>query len=429
MFDYKLERIEKILFQLFHKGVLQNKRIYLFGVSENTRQIIQILKTCRLEPVNILDNDKIKQNTYCCGVKVISVEQVKQITNKQNIYIICSLYWREMVAQLRDKDVREKNIFMLYKEDSLRECFYHSFLGKKIYDRLIKQYGNLPVFVCPYTGTGDIYLIGTFWKQYIVQNHIHDYLFLVLSKSCEKVAQLFNIKNILVFRQKVECSYLIQYYMLCPQKVNLILLNDSWQQVHTNSLEWFRGYKGLGFMQLFRKFVFNLPDTVKPEHPIQKDAEKELMKLFKSKQLQERNTVVLSPYSNTLANLPKKFWDELAKQLKQLGFSVCTNCNGTTEVAVKETISVFVPLNFAPQFIERAGYFIGIRSGFCDIISGAKAKKIILYNKQERFFNSSAYEYFSLKKMELSEDVIEILFEQEDKKLMEDILYSLKIIE
>lgn len=426
MFDYKLVRVEKILFRLFRKGVFQNKKIYLFGVSENTRQIIEILRTYHIEPINILDNDKIKQNTYCNGIKVIAINEVREITNNQNLYIICSLYWREMVAQLRDKQIKRKNIFMLYKEDSFIECVYHAILGKQIYDRLINQYGNLPIFVCPYTGTGDIYLIGSFWKQYVEKNHIYDYVFMVLSKACEKAAQLFEIKNILVFEKKVECSYLIQYYMLCPQQVNILILNDSWGQVHTNPLEWFRGYKGLGFTQLFRTFVFDLPNTAKPEHPKLKDAKEELTKLFKDKQLQKGNTVVLSPYSNTLADLPKEFWAELTKKFKQAGFSVCTNSNGKTETAVKGTVSVFVPLTIAPQFVEQAGYFVGVRSGFCDIISGAKAKKIILYDAQDRFFNSSAYEYFSLKNMELSEDAIEILFEREDNQLNEKIFNFLK---
>lgn len=214
--------------------------------------------------------------------------------------------------------------------------------------------------------------------------------------------------------------------MLCPQQVNILLLNDSWAQIHTNPLEWFRGYKGLGFTPLFRTFVFNLPDTAKPEHPKLNDANEELTQLFKDKQLQKGNTVVLSPYSNTLADLPKEFWEELAGKLKQADFVVCTNSNGKTEKAVKGTVSVFVPLNIAPQFIEQAGYFIGIRSGFCDIISGANAKKIILYDAQDRFFTSSAYEYFSLKNMQLSEDATEILFKREDKELMNKVFNALK---
>ena len=64
MFDYKLVRVEKKIKGLVKKGMLCSQNLYVFGVSENTRQIIQILRSYGLEPKNVLDNDKRKQNTY-----------------------------------------------------------------------------------------------------------------------------------------------------------------------------------------------------------------------------------------------------------------------------------------------------------------------------------------------------------------------------
>ena len=71
---------------------------------------------------------------------------------------------------------------------------------------------------------------------------------------------------------------------------------------------------------------------------------------------------------------------------------------------------MFFSLDTAPQFVEKAGFFIGVRSGLCDIISNAKAGKVILYDAQNRFFNGSAFEYFSLEKMGLCKDLLEIQF-------------------
>lgn len=48
MFDYKLESVEKKLRKLYEKGQLSHREIYVFGVSESTRQIIQILRTFHL---------------------------------------------------------------------------------------------------------------------------------------------------------------------------------------------------------------------------------------------------------------------------------------------------------------------------------------------------------------------------------------------
>ena len=109
-----------------------------------------------------------------------------------------------------------------------------------------------------------------------------------------------------------------------------------------------------------------------------------------------------------------------------MGYEVCTNSSGATEPAVKGTIPVFFPLNTAPQWVEMAGYFIGVRSGFCDVISGARAKKVILYGSCDRFFNASSYEYFNLKDMGLCEDAVEMEFESGDTRLCEKVLHPFK---
>ena len=178
---------------------------------------------------------------------------------------------------------------------------------------------------------------------------------------------------------------------------------------------------------MFRKFVFGLPDEVKPEHPLLPNVDSKLDAIFQEKHLQPGNTVVLSPFSNTLADLSNEFWVGLAKGLLKEGFTVCTNSGGKGEPAVEGTEAVFCSLEIAPQFVEKAGYFVGVRSGFCDIISGTKAKKIILYDARNRFFNTSAYEYFNLKTMELCEDAIEIQFEMADEKLQDQVVSRLKI--
>ncbi len=426
MFDYQLARVEKKIALLFRRGVFRDRQVYLFGVSENSRQIIQILRTYHIEPVNVLDNDRAKQGSYCSRIKVLPIDGVKKPGNRRKLYIICSHYWREMAAQLEDKGIRKENILVLYHIETLREHVSQAVSGRRIYQKLLRRYGNVPIFVCPYTGTGDIYLIGAFWKQYLKKNQMEDYVFLVITKACEKAARLFEIRNVEVFDKKVDCACLIQYHMLCPEKVKITLLNDSWYQIHTNPLEWFRGYKGLDFTELFRRFVFDLPETARPEHPALSNMDTELEPIFSENRLQAGNTVVLSPYSNTLADLPDGFWAALAGRLLKEGFKVCTNSGGSGEPAVEGTVPVFVSLEMAPQFVERAGYFVGVRSGFCDIISGTKAKKVILYDARNRFFNCSAFEYFSLKKMGLCEDAAEILFEEGDGRLQDEVVSSLK---
>lgn len=412
MYDVELRRTERILKNRNAFGLLKDRDIYLFGVSDNSRQIIQILREFGIEPKNVIDNDASKQGSYCSRLKVISFADIEKPDDKRKLYIIYSAYWREMLPQLTDCGILKKNIWRLNRKPGLLLLLLlRAYRGRSYYKALKNRYGDVPIFICPYTGTGDIYLIGTFWQEYIKRNNINDYVFVVISNACKKVANLFGIKNIEVVKKKEYASYLIQYHLYDPENVKLKLLNDCWAQVHTNQVEWFRGYKGLYFTDLFRRFVFELPNDIKPKHPTFRDESEKVKKVFDENGLIPQRTVILSPYSNTLSDLPTEFWENLASVLINKGYKVATNSGGKTEPAIKGTSGVFFPLDIAPQIIEEAGTFIGVRSGFCDVISGTKAKKIILYDKRNRFYMGSAFEYFSLKGMELCDDAIEIEYE------------------
>lgn len=420
MYEKELKRVKKIILQMVRRKRFVNKKVYVFGVSDNTRQIIQILREQDISVQNVIDNDKTKQNGYCACIKVISLAELKNINGDKNVFLIYSAYWREMVGQLKQLNVKKNSIKILFQtKRSLIRLIYDTYYGRYIYRKIMCLYGNVPMFICPYTGTGDIYLIGTFWKQYIEKNNIEGYVFVVITGACKKVAELCNIENVYLVKDKREVPAMLSYYRLCPNKVNIKVLNDCWGEIHTNQIEWFRGYKELYFTRLFREYVFDLGKDSRPLHPTLKDRLNEVIEIVEQNHLQKGKTVIISPYSNTLSDLPMVFWENLTEYLLAQGYIVCTNSSGATEPAIKGSIPIFFPLNIAPQLIEWAGVFIGVRSGFCDIISNAKAQKIILYDKRNRFYMGSAYEYFNLKDMGLTDDAIEIQYDEDIDGLYE----------
>lgn len=411
MYDDELKRVTRKLNRLIKRGKFDNRKIYLFGVSDNSRQIISILRQNQIEPIAVVDNDVSKQGSYCAMIKVISIDEVERIGAEDKFFIVYSKYWREMMQQYFDYGVCKRNILLLYpKKKSLWKHFIEATVGAALYGNIVGKKQGKHVFVCPYTGTGDIYLIGTFWREYCLRNEIKNYVFVVISSSCQKVAELCGIENIYCVTKQRHISHLIDAYKLWPERFKMKILNDCWDQIHTNQVEWFRGYKGLHFATLFKKYVFALPDYVQPIHPLLTELENDVNNIMKKYKLLEGKTVVISPYSNTLADLPGIFWDTLVNQLKEMGYMVCTNCGSMIEPPIQGTVPVFFSLTVAPQFVQKAGMFIGVRSGLCDVISGCHAKKVILYDKANRFYMGSALEYFSLKDMGLSNDVIECEF-------------------
>jgi len=425
MRDYEIKRIDSELEFISKSYRLKDKCIYLFGAGDCSRHVTYFLKTKGLTVEAIIDNDVSKQGGFCGGIPIVSLDYVLELgENNRKIFIICSDFWFEIVNQLENKKIHEESILVIKKKkETFSEKVKSAFRGRKVYNSLKKKYGNTKLFLCPYTGTGDIYLIGTFWKQYIDYYQIREYVFLVLSKACYRVTKLFDISNVVQLDNMRDAEDLISYYLFNQTNINMVILNDGWRELPYSRTEWLRGYKGLYFTQLFRKFVFGLPDDIKPQHPEICEITDDIRKLYKNNGLMPGRTVVLSPYSNTLLDLPDLFWERLVDELKGKGFTVCTNCDGQKEKPIAGTVGVFVKLDQAPQFVNYAGYFVGIRSGFCDIISGTSAKKIILYYRKNRFYNSSAYEYFNLKNMELCDDALEIEFSKEEiNSILNDIL-------
>lgn len=414
IYDKELNRVIKRINRLYKKRKLEKKKIYIFGVSDTSRQIINIFREIGIIPTAVLDNDKLKHGSCCARIPVISPDDVEDVSNKDNLYIIYSGFWREMAEQFYSKGVKKNNIVLLVnKKETLIKNVYHAIKGKNKYKDIIKQYKTNNVFLCPYTGTGDIYLIGTFWKEYCKKNDIIEYVFIVISVACKKVAELCGIENVHIISNK-DSFNMIKAHMLWPDGVKVKLLNDGWGQIHTNPIEWFRGFKNLEFTPMFRQFVFDLPEQSRPQHPQLSDHSDEINKLMDDNGLIKYKTVVLSPYSNTLADISDDFWVNLTKKLLNYGYTVCTNSSGKTEPPVEGSVSIFFPLTLAAQFIEEAGYFIGVRSGFCDVISNSNSKKVILYDKRNRFYMGSAYEYFNLKDMQLCDDALEIEFDSSD---------------
>lgn len=424
MYDAELEKVSRKLHFRDSIGLLKDRKVYLFGVSENTRQIIRILREIGIEPVNVIDNDITKQGSYCGRLKVIPVSDIDTIEGNRILILIYSSYWREMMPQLITSGINRKNIWQLFPcKKSYLGLVRDAAFGKHIRKKLTATYGDIPIFVCPYTGSGDIYLIGTFWNEYLRKIGIEEYIFVVITSACQKIASMFNIKNIVRLEKKKYAEYLISYYLMSPWKGNIKILNDCWAQVHTNQTEWFRGFKGLYFTDLFRRFVFDLPNGVKPEHPVLDDSSQRIHELFDNYELNVGKTIILSPYSNTLADLPDDFWESLVNYLAYKDFCIVTNSSGATEPPVNGTKAVFFPLEIMPQIVEAAGYFVGVRSGLCDVISSAKAKKVILYDARDRFYMGSAFEYFNLKGMELCDDALELEYSSEDlNRITEQIL-------
>ena len=70
--------------------------------------------------------------------------------------------------------------------------------------------------------------------------------------------------------------------------------------------------------------------------------------------------------------------DEIVEYYREEGYQCFTNVVGDEKV-LPNTIPISPAINEIQSVVERAGTFIGIRSGICDVLREASCRKVALY--------------------------------------------------
>lgn len=336
------------------------------------------------------------------------------------------LYW----DQYKNDDSKETNNDFMFNADKTVMDVYEGSLkpAVEIYKDLMKNYPTgTKMLLCPYAGTGDVYLVCSYINKYVQKNEINEYVLVVIGKSNYKVANLFEIDNIEKINQDEADKLTYLYMTICDVSDDIKLMHHDPTQNYCGILENLRNINETKFIDMYIHNIF-MCDIVKDrEFPKFNYTSKKINDLFIKYRLEPNNTVILSPYVNTLPAIPWWVWIELAKKLKMAGYMVCTNCGSPNEKEIEGTVALRFSYDISVPVIEKCGFFIGIRSGFCDVISTAKCKKIIIYQPYIFWGEGTNLDYFSLNKNKFCNDAIEIEYEGvEFLKLIDQIVGQIK---
>lgn len=398
--------VEQALLPLLRPGKISSgDRIALFGVTKTAQTARKKLEGYRIAAY--LDNSPGKWGMSVDGIPVLNPEELqnREGENADLRILICSRRYREIIAQLTGLGYEwNRHIFVLYSErpgGDLSEVSEKYILedrileGKRIYEDIRGSYPEECILVRPYTGTGDIYLLGGY-MGHIMQRTGRKKLILVVPGSSEKkVAELFGMEA-LVYPAEEAWKLLAFARMAGFDRLNVFSDNCNIDQGRTIGIE---GYKNIDMHTLFQKMVFERDRKVKRFPLCQENADS----LFESHGFKKGRTVLLSPYTGTFQPFPMEQWERLAMLLMERGYCVCTNTAGRKEKAVEGTAAVSIPYSQVMDFAGKAGFFVGARSGLCDIVSASSAAMVVLY--PSRLVKEGVYlRFFSLEKMELRKD-------------------------
>lgn len=407
------------------EGKFAGRKVLIFGCTPYARDIREALWEQGIGLDAILDNNTQKADGTCLGVPVYLPERYFEKDSDAATVILCSKYHREMAAQLEglgcgrqscvDIPVKESRKEEEDSLENLQEKLTQAENGYRFYQKLREgDAADFWLFLCPYPGTGDIYMACMYLDAYLEREGIKDYAVVVTAESCRRTAALFGIEDIRKITQDEMDGMLKAWEFFGTEKMRIKpLLYWGWR---TKRYLYADEYPQITFNEMFLYDVFDLVKGVKRKRLTVDRGSCYAQELFAELKLVPHSTVIMAPYAGSfVSEMGMEVWEWIAERLTKAGWTVATNCNGDTEKPVPGTVPVWFPYKEAVQMLEYAGAFIALRSGLCDIISQADCRKVILY---ESGVNAARYEYFSLNRMGLTSDAVELVYEREKEEAL-----------
>ena len=371
---YQKEMIEN--FQIY-KEQINDKIIFLFGHCEASLTLANLLIANGFSPEAILDNNINKLGQRHNGIPVISPTGILNYDQDNTIVFIVTRLFEEMKRQLQNLGYNGRVIKLVdyntYAEYSLsgdtrKQKQNRVEHGIRIVERLEKKYKDILFVFCPYNALGDVYFCISYLPEFMGVHNINDFVICVPSESCADVARLFGVRNIEVFEQK-ELDATIQAIIYTRNNHSYIAHHD---RPYVINLHKALRIKMIPLEQIYRCGVMGLSNETAPMIPTHWETSNKLSEIV------EGRTVILSPYAKSITAIPLQVWAEIVDDYRDKGFTIFTNVHGN-EKPLLGTRPLNVKICEMKSILEKAGTFIGIRSGLCDVIKTIECRKIALY--------------------------------------------------
>ena len=416
-----LKEMKSKLEACIQSGLFNDREIVIFGWNESAERILEYLAEKNLRVNAIVDNNERKIGTLIGAIIVKSPQEILSPYRKGVLILIASRYYAEMAMQLSSLGYCEKTEIIQvinYNSNQSKSLSEEEFqyrldlvrAGEHTYEEVKKEHSNVEkIFVFPVTLLGDVYLGVAFLEEYLTKQKIEKYVLVMAGENSRKIAKMFGLDNQIFGITTDDMKNLLQYCVFSNMRDGEILVL-SHRNPYTCGIGEIGNYKSINFSDQFRYGIFELPEHTRAKDPIKKSREGKIYAdcLIKSNGLLGKKKVLLFPNAKTATLLNNQFWFELAMKLKEMGYLVCTNAVGKDESVIEGTIPLSFDIECTIEVFEAVGYVIGLRSGIFDLAATARAKKIILY--PDRYYGvGTFYDFFSLRRMGLCNDAIEII--------------------
>lgn len=375
--------------KLIDADMMQDKAIYLFGHCNATEELADLLLQKGFSVKAILDNNQAKHGITYRGIPIAAPESIlKEAAAHAAVYIVARAY-AAMQDQLRRMGYRgeiqklvDYNSYAEYSlsADTIKRKKERVKRGIKIKRCLEQKYPNYFKVLCPFSALGDIVFTMSYLPHFLDKKGVKHCLIGVIGDTCAQVAELFQSDapyrqserqlSIESFSQS-EMDELIQACLYTQDGHSFIAHQDRPYVVNLHRALY---VKCIPLEQIYCCGIFGLPKNTQPVKP---SAEK-LRQYHDLQSISKGNAVIFSPYAKSVTALPKGFWEGAVQYYKGKGYQCFTNVVGE-EQPLAGTEEIRPAIAEIQSVVERAGTFVGIRSGLCDVLRYAKCKKIAFY--------------------------------------------------
>ena len=402
---------------------LFKKNVVLFGAGKNSKKLYEEITYRNYKIKAVIDNNSEIEGNLFESYKIEYAPDFIKEEHINTVYLILSAFYPEIKRQMEEAGLREGvDFYKVFNINTNRsDLTYEKFCnsidkllkGKKVYIELLNRYGeDVEFFINPANSLGDIYLMSLYIDGYIEK--VKNAIFVLGSERLVELANKLGIKRC-IYISIIDIEYLLVFAQVFQfEKNHLKLLHTGF--IHFRIWSRMLTYLGITWMEHYRE-LFELSAEYQPKNKILQGNENEVQQIFSKNNLKEGRTILLAPYANTIREISLNYWYELAQSLIDEGFCVCTNVGGKSEIPIKNTIPLCIDINNFSLFVEKAGYFIGIRNGLSDLLLKCKANIAILYS-DEMFDLISVYNFYSLKRMGRTSSLIEKVIPETDQRLL-----------
>ncbi len=362
---------------LWISGAIAGKTLYLFGHCSATEALADVLLDRGTVVAAILDNNPSKQGRSCRGIRITTPYEILAAGGNASVVCIAARAYASMAEQLRELGydgpiykMVEYNSFAEYSlsDETLIRMKERVERGRETLEALKQSHPGRFRLLCPFSALGDVYYVMSYLPSFLEKRGIRDCVIGVVGRACAQVAGLFGAPAVESFSQQ-QMDETIQAALYTQDPDTFIPHQDRPYVVNLHKALY---SKKIPLEEIYCCGVFALPPGTAPVKP----------SCFREyagvDEIPAGKAVILSPYAKSVAGISISVWESIVERCKEKGLRCYTNAV-EDERPIPGTEGIGPMIGEMQSVVERAGLFIGIRSGLCDVLYSADARKIALY--------------------------------------------------